>query len=119
MTAPRFLLTLEAMPGGGPVDCRLRMALKSLRRAHGLRCVRCTEIPGGSVTLTLTPEEATEVATALRLLAHWIECHNVITGPLIDGKEANMVTWFNKSEQARADLCRALADRIKTQTKGG
>lgn len=44
MSNPRFLLTLEALPNRGPVDHRLRAALKDLLRAYGFRCVRCVEI---------------------------------------------------------------------------
>jgi hypothetical protein len=41
--APRFLLTVDALPGVVPPIVRLRRALKVLRRAFGLRCVSVAE----------------------------------------------------------------------------
>jgi hypothetical protein len=47
VSAPRFALTLQAVPGWGdvPVIIRLRKFLKAALRAWGLRCIRCEEIP--------------------------------------------------------------------------
>jgi hypothetical protein len=41
----RFELVVRALPGGGPVEARLRRALKVLLRAFGLRCERAVELP--------------------------------------------------------------------------
>ena len=41
----RFELVVRALPGGGPVAQRLRMALKTLLRAYRLRCERAVELP--------------------------------------------------------------------------
>jgi hypothetical protein len=43
---PRFVLTLEPLPGDDPpVFIRLRAALKTLLRAFRFRCVQIQEIP--------------------------------------------------------------------------
>ena len=48
-TPPRYVLTLEAAPGSD-VTLRLRCALKSLWRRHGLRCLSIRQVgPAGEV----------------------------------------------------------------------
>jgi hypothetical protein len=42
---PTFRLVLRAVPGGGPVEVRLRSLLKVALRAFGFRCVKVEEVP--------------------------------------------------------------------------
>jgi hypothetical protein len=43
---PRYLVTLEAMPGATPGDARLRLFLKRALRGFGLRCLDAREVDG-------------------------------------------------------------------------
>jgi hypothetical protein len=45
VSGERFELVVRALPGGGPVEARLRRALKVLLRAFGFRCERAVELP--------------------------------------------------------------------------
>jgi hypothetical protein len=48
----RFLVTLEAPPGGAPAAVRLRRFLKAALRSFGLRCVRVAPAGEGPEALT-------------------------------------------------------------------
>lgn len=52
-----YRLTLRALPGWGPPDQQLRRALKSLLRAHGLRCVRVEDLPADGAPAPTAGEE--------------------------------------------------------------
>lgn len=45
---PRFVITIEAIPGAVPPIVRLRRALKALQRVFGFSAVRVEEVPAGA-----------------------------------------------------------------------
>jgi hypothetical protein len=49
-TPPTFRLVLRSLPSKGPVEVRLRRALKCLQRAFGLKCIRVEEVPVEAAT---------------------------------------------------------------------